>query len=345
MPDMPLKTISIIVPVYNEEQALSSFYPALCQVIDPLPYAFQVYFINDGSTDATASLLESFARRDGRVQIIELSRNFGHQAALTAGLEEAAGEAVICMDGDGQHPPALLAQMLELYEHGYELVLGQRMDAHQPSGFKKFSSAWFYWLINLLSDTRIEPGVADFRLMSRQVVDALNGMPEYHRFLRGMAAWVGFRTVILPYQPLERFAGRSKYSLRKMARLAFDAIFSFSLIPLQVAIGVGVLFFFLAFLEAVYVLNFWVRGLQDTLEPGWSSLMFVILIVGGMIMINLGFLGIYIGYIFQEVKRRPVYIRRRSPNAPEPGPPAAEQSEAELPEAGSHGSTGPSASP
>lgn len=305
------ETVSIVVPVYNEALALRQFHTALRQAIDMLPYRFRVCYVDDGSTDETASLLDELAAQDARVQVIELSRNFGHQAALTAGLEAASGEVVICMDGDGQHPPELLGQMLGLYEQGYELVFGQRIDTRQPSFFKKFTSALFYWLINLLSDTYIEPGVADFRLMTRPVVEALNSMPEYHRFLRGMAAWVGFRSVILPYQPAPRAGGQSKYSLRKMVSLAFDAIFSFSLIPLQIAVGIGVLFLFLAFLEALYVLNFWVRGLQHTLEPGWSSLMFVILIVGGMIMVNLGFLGIYIGYIFQEVKHRPVYIRRK----------------------------------
>ena len=304
------ETIAVLVPVYNEAAGLAAFHQLLRQTIDGLPYPFRVYYINDGSTDDTPAILAQLARQDGRVSIIELSRNFGHQAALSAGLDQAQGEAVICMDSDGQHPPSLLPEMLALYRQGYEIVMAQRMDDRQASWFKKATSAFFYRLINLLSDTHIQPGVADFRLMSRKVVDAIRNMPEYHRFLRGMTAWVGFRTVIVPYVQPQRLAGASKYSLRKMWDLANDAIFSFSLTPLRIALGTGILFFFLAFLEIIYVLSFWVRGLEDTLARGWSSLMFVILIVGGMIMISLGFFGVYIGYIFQEVKRRPVYIIR-----------------------------------
>jgi len=311
------ETIAILVPVYNEAAGLAAFHQLLRQAIDALPYLFRVVYINDGSTDETPAILAQLAQQDGRVAVIELSRNFGHQAALSAGLDQAQGEAVICMDGDGQHPPHLLPQMIALYQQGYELVMAQRMDDQQPAPFKKWTSALFYWLINLLSDTHIQPGVADFRLMSRQVVEAIQKMPEYHRFLRGMTAWVGFRSVIVPYIPPQRLAGKSKYSLRKMLDLALDAIFSFSLTPLRIAIGAGLVFFFLAFVEVVYVLSFWVRGLESTLARGWSSLMFVILFVGGMIMLSLGFFGIYLGYIFQEVKRRPVYIIR---NAAKPAP-------------------------
>jgi dolichol-phosphate mannosyltransferase len=225
-------------------------------------------------------------------------------------LDLAEGDVVITMDGDGQHPPELIPEMLRLAQSGYDIVLTQRMDKDQPSRFKRWTSSAFYWFLNRISNTKIPPGSADFRLMSRQAADALRGMREYHRFLRGMVAWAGYRTVILPYAPPERLAGVSKYSLRKMIRLAMDAAFSFSLAPLQLGISLGVFFLVLACLEMVYVLSFWVRGRQDLLVPGWSSQMFIILIVGGALMIVLGFIGVYVGYIFQEVKRRPIYLIR-----------------------------------
>jgi glycosyltransferase involved in cell wall biosynthesis len=202
----------------------------------------------------------------------------------------------------------MIPQMLDLIAQGYDVVQTQRMDDAQPASFKKWTSVLFYRLINTISGTQILPGAADFRALSRQAVDGLKAMPEYHRFLRGMVSWIGFKTIILPYRPEERISGASKYSVGKMVRLAMDAIFSFSLVPLYIGLSFGALLFCLAAAEMVYVLSFWVSGRTSSLAPGWSSLMFVILIVGGMLMALLGFIGVYIGYIFQEVKRRPVYL-------------------------------------
>jgi dolichol-phosphate mannosyltransferase len=215
------------------------------------------------------------------------------------------------MDGDGQHPPTMLAEMLGLAAAGYDLVLTQRADELTGSAFKRQTSAMFYRLINRVGDTQILPGGADFRLMARPVVEAFKQMREYHRFLRGMVSWMGFRTIILPYHPPARLAGKSKYTVKKMLRLAANAIFSFSLVPLYIGISLGVLLLFLAIAEMIYVLSFWVTGNQHGLAPGWSSLMFVLLVVGGILMILLGFIGIYIGFIFQEVKRRPIYLIRQ----------------------------------
>jgi glycosyltransferase involved in cell wall biosynthesis len=321
------KSITIVVPVYNEREVIKQFYRELIDVINGLNYHFQIYFINDGSEDDTYELLRDLAQEDPRVIAVELSRNFGHQAALTAGLDIAEGDAIITMDGDGQHPPSRIPEMLDLFEAGYEVVLMQRMEDRQPSLFKRWTSKLFYQTLNWISDTKIVPGAADFRLLSRKVVDSLKDMREYHRFLRGMVTWTGFRSVILPYSPPNRIAGQSKYSRKKMFGLAQDAAFSFSLTPLKIGISLGLFFLLLAFLEMVYVLSFWVSGRQDTLAPGWSSLMFVILIVGAFIMIIMGFIGIYIGYIFQEVKGRPIYliqnIHRTEKDAP------AETSDAE----------------
>jgi glycosyltransferase involved in cell wall biosynthesis len=302
------KTIAIVVPIYNEQEAIEQFHQELIRVIDITPYSFALYYINDGSIDDTSERLAEIAEGDSRVTVIELSRNFGHQAALTAGLDLAEGDAVITMDGDGQHPPDRIPEMLQLFENGYEIVLMQRMEDRQPSILKRWTSSIFYRTLNWISDTKIVPGAADFRLLSRTVVDSLKDMREYHRFLRGMVAWTGFRTVILPYSPPDRIAGVSKYSRKKMLGLAQDAAFSFSLVPLKVGISLGAFFLFLAFLEMIYVLSLWVGGKQDQLAPGWSSLMFVVLIVGAFLMIIMGFVGIYIGYIFQEVKGRPIYL-------------------------------------
>ncbi len=301
--------VDLVIPVYNEEAVLMTFHQNLLSVLDKLPYHFWIYYVNDGSTDHTQESLEQLAASDPRVKPINLSKNFGHQAALTAGLEHTQNEVVICMDGDGQHPPVLIPQMIDLYLQGYDLVLTERIEA-QKTSFKKISSSLFYWMINLLGDTRITPGAADFRLMSRQVVDALKQMPEYHRFLRGMIAWIGYKSIILPFTQPVRIAGESKYTFKKMLNLALDAIFSFSLIPLQIGLAAGLFFFFLAFLEVIYVLSLWIGGNRLSLAPGWSSLMFVVLCVGGFLMINLGVIGAYIGYIYQEVKRRPIYLMR-----------------------------------
>jgi glycosyltransferase involved in cell wall biosynthesis len=304
-----LINVDLVIPVYNEEAVLMVFHENLLSVIDKLTYHFWIYYINDGSRDHTQEYLEQLAASDPRVKPINLSKNFGHQAALTAGIEQTQSEVVICLDGDGQHPPTLIPQMIDLYLQGYDLILTERLDV-QKTTFKRISSSLFYWVINLLGDTKIAPGSADFRLMSRQVVEALKRMPEYHRFLRGMIAWIGYKSIILPFTPSPRMAGESKYTFRKMFNLALDAIFSFSLVPLQIGLAAGLFFFFLAFLEVIYVLSLWIGGNRANLAPGWSSLMFVILCVGGFLMINLGVIGAYIGYIYQEVKRRPIYLIR-----------------------------------
>ncbi len=214
------------------------------------------------------------------------------------------------MDADGQHPPELIPQMLDLVKQGYDIVQTQRMEATQSGTFKQWSSAGFYRLLNLISGTRVLAGSADFRALSRQAVEGLKSMPEYHRFLRGMISWMGYSSVILPYHEQKRVAGRSKYSPGKMFRLAMDAIFSFSLVPLYIGLSMGGFLLCLALIEIVYVAFLWLTGHTANLAPGWSSLMFVILIVGGMLMVSLGFVAVYVGYIFQEVKRRPVYLRK-----------------------------------
>jgi len=308
MSSKPKRSVDLIIPVYNEAGVVDQTHAKISATIADLPYNFCLLYVDDGSRDGTADSLRAISARDPRVSILTLSRNFGHQAALTAGLDASRGEIVITMDADGQHPPEMIPEMLALIEQGYDVVQTQRMDVAQPVSFKKWTSVAFYRLINAISGTQVLPGTADFRALSRQAADALRSMPEFHRFLRGMVAWIGYPMVILPYRPAERLSGKSKYSLGKMIRLAMDAIFSFSLVPLYIGLSLGGLLFCLAALEMLYVLSFWVTGRTSNLAPGWSSLMFVILIVGGMLMALLGFIGVYVGYIFQEVKRRPVYL-------------------------------------
>jgi dolichol-phosphate mannosyltransferase len=276
--------------------------------VDNLPYAFSFIYVNDGSSDATADDLLAVANSDKRVRVISLSRNFGHQAALTAGLDASSGEAVVSLDADGQHPPELIPQMLDLIAQGYDIVQGQRTDDAQLSRFKKWTSGLFYSVLNVISGTRVLPGAADFRAMSRRAVDALKSMPEYHRFLRGMVSWIGFKSAILPYHQEKRAGGISKYSFGKMVRLASDAVFSFSLMPLYIGLSAGMGFIVLALAQMAWVAFLWLTGQTDRVVPGWSSLMAVLLIASGIIMIVLGFIGVYVGYIFQEVKRRPIYL-------------------------------------
>ena len=306
-----LLKIDLVVPVYNEAGVVENTYASICKVIDDLPHAFTIYYVDDGSDDSTVNSLTTLAEHDSRIIILEFARNFGHQAALTAGLDASQGDFVISLDGDGQHPPEMVPQMISLFEQGYDIVQAQRIEEGQSFSFKQFTSAGFYALINNISGTRMIPGAADFRGLSRQAVEALKAMPEYHRFLRGMISWMGFRSVILPYHEPSRVAGKSKYSFGKMFRLAMDAIFSFSLMPLYLGMTAGGILLCLAAGQILYVLSFWFTGRSSELVPGWSSLMSVMLVIGGMMMILLGFIGVYVGYIFQEVKRRPVYLLKK----------------------------------
>ncbi len=312
-------TIEIVIPVYNEGEGIEGFHAQLSHAIQEIPHDFTIRYVDDGSTDQTAQALARMAAGDGRVSILELSRNFGHQAALTAGLDASEADATITMDGDGQHPVEMIGEMIAAFDQGFDIVLMQRREEQAGSLFKRFTSDAFYRLLNRIADTQLVPGAADFRLVSRRVADGLRILKEHHRFLRGMIAWMGYRTAILPYTPRERIAGRSKYSLRKMVRLAMDATFSFSLVPLYLGVLLGLLFIGLAVAEAIYVGSLWLGGHRDVLAPGWSSLMFMLLIVGGTLSTILGIVGIYLGYIFQEVKRRPSYFIRRRIDGPARG--------------------------
>src|SRR5262245_44560646 len=293
--------VDLVIPVFDEEGVVEQIHAHIRTVVDRLPHEFHFLYVDDGSEDKTVDSLLSLSKSDPRVTFLSLSSNFGHQAALTAGIDHSSGDIVISMDGDGQHPPEMIPQMIDLITQGYDIVQMQRMEESKPAFFKTWTSNTFYGILNTISGTHIVSGAADFRAMSRQSVDALKSMPEYHRFLRGMISWMGYPTVILPYHQPQRIAGRSKYSLGKMFRLASDAIFSFSLIPLYIGLSSGIVFFAMAFIQVTYVLILWITGNTERVVAGWSSLMGVLLFASGIIMILLGFIGVYVGYIFQEV--------------------------------------------
>ncbi len=300
--------VDIVIPIFNEAELVERTHAHLRDVVDALPYDFRFIYVDDGSSDGTTDTLRKIADGDPGISLLQLSRNFGHQAALTAGMDAATGDVVITMDGDGQHPPEMIAQMLNLIQQGYDIVQTQRIDEGGAATFKKVTSNVFYRLINIISGTQIMQGAADFRALSRDALNGLRSMHEYHRFLRGMISWMGYASVILPYREPERLAGKSKYSLGKMIRLASDAVFSFSLAPLYIGLSSGLAFLILAAAQMIWVASLWLTGNTERIVDGWSSLMAIMLIASGIIMILLGFIGVYVGYIFQEVKGRPVYL-------------------------------------
>lgn len=300
--------VDLVIPVFNEAEAIRQTYLDLRSVVDSLVHTITFLYVDDGSSDGTADTIREMAKADPRISLLSLSRNFGHQAALTAGMDASTGDILISMDGDGQHPPKMIPQMIDLIQQGYDVVQAQRIEEDRTISFKKVTSNFFYWMINKISGTQILQGAADFRALSRTALQGIRSMQEYHRFLRGMISWMGYPSVILPYHEPSRVAGKSKYSLSKMVRLASDAIFSFSLAPLYIGLSAGLGFFVLAGGQLAYVLLLWLTGNTQQVEPGWSSLMGILLIASGIIMILLGFIGVYVGYIFQEVKGRPIYL-------------------------------------
>lgn len=301
--------ISVVVPSYNESAGLRETHRRLSALAEKIAEAlFEFVFVDDGSRDDTAAVLHELAQTDHRVRALRLSRNFGQQIATTAGLDHCTGDAVVIMDADLQDPPELIEQMVARWREGYDVVYGQRLERAGETRFKLVSANLFYRLINALSRVQLPPDAGDFRLIDRRVVAALARMPERDRYLRGMISWAGFRQVALPYRRDPRFAGATHYSLLKMLHLAADAIFSFSVIPLRLAIWTGFLALGLALLGIVYavVLRFffdpahWVRG--------WASIFVAVLFMGGVQLISLGIIGEYLGRIYDEAKQRPLYF-------------------------------------
>jgi dolichol-phosphate mannosyltransferase len=303
--------LSVVAPVYNEEELVELFVQRACAAV--ADYDFELVIVNDGSSDGTPELLDRIAASDPRVRVIHLSRNFGHQAALTAGLEHAAGDVVAMIDADLQDPPELIGEMIERWREGSDVVYAVRKQREGETAFKLATASWFYKLFDKLAQVDLEPNSGDFRLLDRRALDALLAMTERSRFLRGMTVWVGFTQTAVPYERDARHAGETKYTLRKMLRFSLDAIASFSHLPLQVATYVGLLSAGLAFIAIPVVILLRIFG---SYLPGFGSITIAILLLGGIQLIALGVIGEYVGRIYDEVKHRPLYIVREERNRP-----------------------------
>ncbi len=306
--EMPL--VSVVIPELNEEECLPRLHAELCRACDPLPYRFEFLFVDDGSTDRSVEVLEELRRADPRVRYVALSRNFGHQAALSAGLAHAAGDAVITMDGDLQHPPNLIPQLLARWREGFEIVNTVRLETEGISPLKRLFSACFYRTFNWITSVRIEPGGADFRLMSRQVVNEIIALPERHRFLRGIVPWIGFHQAKISFQAPKRYGGRPKLSFFRNLRFALDGLTAFSFFPLRLMSIAGWSLTFLSMLYGIYAVL--VHFLLGTTEPGWTSIIVCVVFFSGFQLAMMGMMGEYIGRISEQVKGRPLYVVRRA---------------------------------
>ncbi len=306
--------LSLVIPIYDEEEALPSLLVALRRVLDAMDCDHEIVFVDDGSRDASRSMLAEAAARDGRIRVLNFSRNFGHQAAITAGLDFAEGDAVVVMDADLQDPPELLPQMVALYEEGYEVVSAQRVGREGEGPFKRGTAAMFYALMRRAVDERLRPQVGDFRLFSRAAVTALRGLREQHRFVRGMVAWLGLKEAIIPFRRPARVAGETKYPAWKMARFAWTAISSFSALPLKLSLGGGLMMTAIGLIYSAYVV--YETIVLKTTVRGWSSLICLQLLFSGATLTAIGLVGDYVARIYEESKGRPLYIIADALNLP-----------------------------
>lgn len=299
--------LSIVLPVLNEEENLPLLFEQIASTLHPLSYEWDVIFVDDGSTQPTVDVLRKLESSYSNVQVLQFTRNFGHQAALTAGLDFAHGDAVILMDSDLQHPPALLPELIARWEDGYDVVYTIRDSTVAVGARKRFTSWLFYAAFNALSDTDIPPHAADFRLLDRSVVDALKQMRERARFLRGLTSWVGFRQIGVHFTAAARTSGQSSYNSVRMLRLAIDGVASMSTLPLRMCLFSGVAVSSLATVYMLYVLFAWESHRVIT---GWSSLMLAVLFLGGVQLTTIGIVGLYVAKVYEEVKQRPLYLLR-----------------------------------
>ena len=320
---MNRKKITIVSPCYNEAQGITDFYETIHSTLNTLPdIQHEIVLIDDGSTDDTPVILKNLSQSNPNLKVIVLSRNFGHQIALTAGVDHASGDALIMMDSDLQHPAEMIPQLIEFWKQGYDIVSTIRVETQDAGFFKSFTSKLFYVLFNKLSPTHLPVGAADFCLLSKRVYSQMKQMREKHRFLRGLVWWMGYNKKMLPYSAHTRKSGTSKYSIAKMIKLATEAIFSFSSKPLTIAIRFGLLLTFLGFVYLIYILYTYMTN--KGVIAGWASLISTLLILNGFQLIFIGLIGEYIAKIFEEVKGRPVYIikeiwneKESSPNRPQ----------------------------
>ena len=302
------KTVTLIVPCYNEEASLPIFYDAVCEVADSLPqYDITLLLVNDGSKDQTLSIMRGLAERDARVQYVSFSRNFGKEAAMYAGFCNAKGDYVAVMDADMQDPPSLLPQMLEILESGeYDSVATRRVTREGEPPIRSFFARMFYKIINKISDADIVDGARDFRLMRREMVDAIVSMGEYNRFSKGIFGWLGFRTKWLPYKNVERVAGETKWNFWGLFKYSIDGIVNFSQAPLSIASLMGLFLTFVAFAATLFIVVR--RLLFGDPVAGWASTACIILFMGGLQLLCMGIIGQYLAKTYLEIKRRPHYI-------------------------------------
>ncbi len=303
------KIYSIVVPVYNEEEVLPVFYKRLRGSMDSLNDEYEIVFINDGSNDSSLKIIRGFQEKDRRIKILDFSRNFGHQAAITAGMDYAQGRAVVIIDADLQDPPEVIPSFIKKWKEGYDVVYGIRKERKGESFFKKFSAAMFYRILRKLTDMNVPVDAGDFRLLNREVVEVLKRIRERNRYIRGLISWAGFKQIGVFYAREERFAGKTKYSLKKMLKLAIDGIISFSSFPLRIATYLGTGVAIASFIYTIYAI--FIHFFTEQTVAGWTSLIVAILFIGGLQLICLGLLGEYIGRINDEAKKRPLYIIKK----------------------------------
>lgn len=311
-----MKKISVVVPMYYEEAVVEECYKRTKAVLSSLEnYEHEIIFVNDGSTDDTLPLLEKIANKDANVKVISFSRNFGHQAAVTAGLKYTTGDCTMIIDSDMQDPPELLTDMLKLWEEGNEVIYAKRKTRKGESKFKLFTAKMFYKILNGLSDVKIPKDTGDFRLADKKVIEVINSLPEHNKFLRGLFSWVGFKQVPFEYERQERFAGKTKYPLKKMLKLAGDGIISFSTKPLRLIGGLGVVSIFISIILLIYTLISYIFA--SDLEAGWTSMMVAITFFAGVQLISIWMMSEYIARIYDDTKKRPEYIISKKINIEE----------------------------
>jgi polyisoprenyl-phosphate glycosyltransferase len=298
--------VTIVIPVYNEAEVLPTLYDRLTRVLEGLVESYEIIFVNDGSQDDSALFLRDFQARDARVKFLNFSRNFGHQIAITAGLDYSSGQTVVVMDADLQDPPEVIPQLIEQWRKGYDIVFAVRAKRQGEGFFKRATAAIFYRLFRCMTATEIPLDAGDFRLMSQRAVEALQSIRERNRFIRGLAGWIGFRQTSVTYVRDVRQAGETKYPLKKMLRFALNGLMSFSLVPLQLASYLGFLISSIGFFYIVYAIG--LKLFTDQVVLGWTSVMVAVLFLGGVQLVSLGIIGEYIGRIYEEVKQRPLYV-------------------------------------
>ena len=309
-----MKKISVVIPMYYEEEVAEQCYKRMSDVLSNIKnYDYELICINDGSKDKTLEILENIAQNDKKVKVISFARNFGHQCAVTAGLKEVTGDAVVIIDADLQDPPELIPQMLKLWEQGNEVVYGKRKTRDGESKFKLLTAKMFYKTLNALSDVDIPKDTGDFRLVDRKIVDQMNQLPEHNKFLRGLWSWLGYKQYAFEYERKERFAGKTKYPLKKMLKLASDGIIGFSTKPLKIVGVLGIVSIIISLRILIYSLLSFIFN-WGNLTSGWTSIMVAITLFSGVQLLSLWIMSEYIGRIYDETKQRPQYIVEKKIN-------------------------------